>query len=388
MTIENIKDRGLLLFESISGSRAYGTNLPTSDTDIKGVYIQPLEEILGFGYKDQINDAKCDKTYYEIRRFLELISTANPNLLELLNSPEDCILYKHPLFDEILNNREKFLTKECRNSFAGYAVSQIQKARGLNKKIVNPVDKERKSPLDFAYIIDGYGTKSLAKYLEENGMEQKFCGLSAIPNARDMYAMFYDESSYNCFSESRRKDLRDQLIKAKTDAGITIGLGYKGILLQDEESGEFSSNTLRLSSIPIDERVVAIISYNKDGYTKYCKDYKEYWSWVENRNEERYNNNISHGKGFDSKNLSHCHRLLNMATEILEGRGILVRRPDREYLLSIRKGELNYDELLATAEEKIKTIDELFKNSNLPDKVDREFTNDLLIKIRKQFYKL
>ena len=82
MTIQDLKDRGLIIFECITGSNAYGTNLPTSDIDIKGVFIQPLEDILGFGYVEQVNDEKCDVTYYELRRFLELISTANPNLLE------------------------------------------------------------------------------------------------------------------------------------------------------------------------------------------------------------------------------------------------------------------------------------------------------------------
>jgi hypothetical protein len=33
LTVQDLKDKGLLLFEAISGSRAYGTNKETSDTD-------------------------------------------------------------------------------------------------------------------------------------------------------------------------------------------------------------------------------------------------------------------------------------------------------------------------------------------------------------------
>lgn len=44
------------------------------------------------------------------------------------------------------------MTKACFKPFMGYAKTQIIKARGLNKKIVNPV-KERLEPLDFAYTF-------------------------------------------------------------------------------------------------------------------------------------------------------------------------------------------------------------------------------------------
>ncbi len=77
-----------------------------------------------------------------------------------------------------------------------------------------------------------------------------------------------------------------------------------------------------------------------------------------------------------------------MATEILEGRGIIVRRPEREYLLAIRRGERDYDEILNEALEKMERIDEICELSNLPNKIDKDFVNSLLIKIRKEFYKL
>ena len=67
----------------IRGSQAYGTNLPTSDNDYAGVYIQSEDDIFGTKYKEQINDDKNDTVFYEIRRFLELVASNNPthNLL-------------------------------------------------------------------------------------------------------------------------------------------------------------------------------------------------------------------------------------------------------------------------------------------------------------------
>ena len=66
---------------------------------------------------------------------------------------------------------------------------------------------------------------------------------------------------------------------------------------------------------------------------KYCKDYKAYWDWVKHRNESRYQNNIEHGKNYDSKNMMHTFRLLHMAQEIAEYRHFEVRRTtDKEFV--------------------------------------------------------
>jgi hypothetical protein len=396
MTIKEMKDQGLLIFEGIVGSQAYGLATPTSDTDMKGVYIQPMDDILSFGYVEQISDEKNDLVYYEVRRFLELISTNNPNILELLNLPEECIMYKHPVYDLILETGDQFISKICKNSFAGYAIAQIKKARGLNKKIVNPVEKERKSPLDFCNVIRGNGTSSLVNWLKHNGLDQKFCGIVNISNAKDMYALYYDFNAHNRFSEysgfmleytemnfftklfggkkiiKKRKMNTKAFNKLKEESSKGGQfLNYKGIV-KVHEDGNFPSNQLRLSSIPKQEQELCTFSFNQDGYTKYCNSYKEYWDWVDTRNEARYNDNAKHGKGYDSKNMMHCHRLLDMAIEIGEGKGIIVRRPNREYLLSIRSGEMDYDILLADAERKIQLVDQIFENSNLQEKISNE----------------
>ncbi len=147
------------LYLVIRGSHAYGTNIETSDTDYAGVFIQSMDDILGNSYKEQINDDTNDIVIYEVRRFLELLGSNNPTVLELLNTPEDCVIYKDPTFDMILNNRENFITKICAKSFGGYAKQQIQKAKGQDKKQNWEKDKvTRKDVLDFVYVIEGETT--------------------------------------------------------------------------------------------------------------------------------------------------------------------------------------------------------------------------------------
>lgn len=146
------------------------------------------------------------------------------------------------------------------------------------------------------------------------------------------------------------------------------------------------SNQLRLSSIPKGETPVVVITFNKDAYTQHCKDYLAYQEWLENRNEARYVETQEHGQQIDGKNMMHCIRLIRMAQEIGRGEGIQVRRADAQELLAIRRGEVDLDNLIQMADQAIEEMDNIFDNSDLPNKVNPELVNTLLIKIRKEFY--
>jgi uncharacterized protein len=356
MTLEDLSAQKLTLFEVISGSRAYGTHLPHSDTDIRGVFMMPQALLFGLHQVDQVQNDTNDIVFYELRRFIEMLGQNNPNIMELLNVPKDCIVYKHPIFDLILAEKDKFITTKCQYTFGSYAIEQIKKARGLNKKIVQSFEKERKTPLDFCYVLDkkGYGSTPITTFLSAQNYHQENCGLVKIPNMRDMYAIFYDNAE--------------------------VKFGYKGIIQSNE------SNELSLSAVPEGQNPIGLLFYNKDGYSIYCKDYKLYWDWVEKRNPNRFLETMLHGKGYDGKNLMHCHRLLDMCLEIGEGKGLNVRRPNREQLLQIRRGEYDYDLLIEEAEHKITQIELVYKNSSLPNEVDMNFANDLLLKMRTKFF--
>jgi predicted nucleotidyltransferase len=376
------------LYLVVRGSHAYGTNVPTSDTDYAGVFIQSEDDILGLKYKEQVNDDSNDTVIYELRRFLGLLGTNNPTVLELLNTPEDCVIYKDPVFDFILENREKFITKLCANSFGGYAKQQISKAKGQNKKQNWEKDKvTRKDVLDFVYVIEGEKSIPWKEWNEDYNYEEKFIGVVNVPNARDIYAVYHDGVARNMFSENEPEDMRNLLIKLRKELGQPMGFGYKGLVKSGEGLNVAESNQLRLSSIPKGETPICNIIYNKDGYSQHCKDYHSYEEWLENKNDARWVDVKSHGQKIDGKNMMHCKRLMGMAREIAEGKGIVVRRPDAEYLISIRKGEVDLQTLIDDVETEIKEIDRLFSESNLPDSVDMEFIHNLIVKIRKQIYK-
>ena len=340
-----------LLMKCISGSQAYGLALPHSDTDIKGVYILPRQEFYGLNYTDQVNNETNDEMYYEIKKFIDLLLKNNPNILELLSTPDDCVLFKHPLITRI--RPEMFLSKLCNQTFGQYAYAQIKKARGLNKKILNPLDRKRKTILDFCYVIHGQGSIPVTEWLNRRHYRHEDCGLVRIDHMRDVHALFH---------------------QSQTDRP------FNGIYSGDK------ADDVSLSSVPEGLAPQATLYFNKDGYSVYCKEYKQYWDWVNLRNEERYENTVNHGKNYDSKNMMHVFRLLNMVEEIARYKKLNVRRPDRDWLLRIRAGEFMYEDLLKQAEEKIQLVDELFKQSDLPESPDLPLAERLLVDLRKDYY--
>ena len=80
----------------MSGSRAYGTNLPHSDTDLKGVFVLPEHQFYGLDYVSQVANETNDEVFYELRRFEELLLKNNPTVLEL---PQGKSAEKHRFAD-------------------------------------------------------------------------------------------------------------------------------------------------------------------------------------------------------------------------------------------------------------------------------------------------
>src|SRR5271157_2278922 len=114
--ITDIESKNFVIFKAICGSHLYGLNIETSDIDYRSVFLLPILDICGLNPQDQINDDKNDYTSYSVNRYLELLQTSNPNILELLFATPDKILINKPEFDPVYRNKEKFLTKQCKNT--------------------------------------------------------------------------------------------------------------------------------------------------------------------------------------------------------------------------------------------------------------------------------
>ena len=349
LTIEEVKSNGWLIFECVTGSKAYGLDTATSDTDIRGVFFVPQSIFYSLEHPEQVSNETNDIVYYELRRFVELLSKNNPNIIEMLAVPEPCVLTRHPVMNKL--RPELFLSKLCEKTFANYAFTQIKKAYGLEKKIVNPMAKERKQLLDFCFVYQDKEAVSANEFFQKNDMDADKAGLTAVPHLRDCYNLFYDANG-----------------------------SYTGIVRKD------ISNDVALSSVARGEVPIGLLYFNKDGYSIYCKQYREYWDWVAKRNEERYKTTVSHGKNYDSKNMMHVFRLLLMAKEIAVEKKVNVVRNDREFLLEIKQSRFEYDELVGRAAALKNELPDLYAHSGLPEAPDFAVVNELLVQMREEVY--
>ena len=347
-TLDRVRQPDLLLFDTVAGSQAYGTALAGSDEDRRGVFVAPPGYLLGLDDIEQVADARGDEVYYEVGRFVEMLLKNNPNALELLAMPDDCVRIRHPLY-QILRP-DLFLSKLCARTYGEYALGQIRKARGLNKKIVNPQPERRMGLLEFCHVPEGQGSTPLLTWLAAREHDPKHCGLTAVLHATDLFAIYHAAD------------------------GV-----YRGLISPKDP------DALVFSSVPNDARPIAWMHCNMDAFRAHCKAHREYWEWVAVRNDERYQTNAGHGRGYDSKNLMHTLRLLDMAGEIATEGVLRVRRPNREFLLQVRAGEFDYDELVARAEEKLTEVRQAFERCSLPDEPNRYTVNAALGEIRSQF---
>jgi uncharacterized protein len=385
-TVDYIESNDLVLLKTLVGS--YSQNLQTekSDKDYIGIFQIKKEDYNSLEYKldpfDTVisNNPDYDITYIEYNKFITLLYNNNPNALEILASSkiDGNWVKKSGYIDKLDIN--KILSKKCLDTFGKYASSQIKKATGLNKKMNNPIPIKKKTLLDFCYLYGNPNYKNstvLTDVIEDLDINQKFFGLRPIKNCKSTYQVYCDYHSWLCFGEDdiaiqkrKEEDFNKEIFKFAK---------FKGVIHPEKFSPQ-----IRISDIPYNENneyfivFVGYIYYNLEGYETYLKDYKQYREWVEKRNPERYKNNI--GQKYDVKNLAHCARLLTVAKEIGEGKGLILKRTDdKDLFIDIKLGKVDYKDILYYSTNIIDKLAEIYTSSNLPDECDFNYLNNLMI---------
>jgi predicted nucleotidyltransferase len=162
-----------LHYETIMGSIAYGVATDDSDWDVYGFCIPPKDdvfphlrgEITGFGrqmsrfeqYQEQhiiLNGREYDLSIYSIVRFFHLAMENNPNMVDALYTPANCVLHITKVGQMVRDNRDMFLHKGYYHKARGYAFSQLARinrpgAEGKRKELVDTYGYDVK----FAYHI-------------------------------------------------------------------------------------------------------------------------------------------------------------------------------------------------------------------------------------------
>lgn len=143
MTIEQIKEMvagsqydflrtnphltGRIIFLTLGGSHAYGTNVETSDVDIRGCALNSRSDLLGLSTFEQVVNTETDTTIYSFNKLISLLINCNPNTIELLGCKPEHYFMLTDIGKQMIDNRKLFLSQKAVVSFGGYATQQLRR---------------------------------------------------------------------------------------------------------------------------------------------------------------------------------------------------------------------------------------------------------------------
>ena len=162
-----------VMYETLMGSVAYGVSSENSDRDIYGFAIPPKEdlfphltgEIAGFGKPqprfEQFQIAhiidpsgaagkgiEYDLSIYSIAKYFTLCMECNPNLIDSLFTPQECVLHLTRVSSMVRDSRRLFVHKGVWTRFKAYAYAQLHKMRSRN-----PIGKRTQIRDEFGFDV-------------------------------------------------------------------------------------------------------------------------------------------------------------------------------------------------------------------------------------------
>ena len=143
--------QGKIIFLALGGSYAYGTNIETSDVDVRGCALNSRSDLLGLSSFEQVVDGQTDTTVYSFNKLVNLLINCNPNTIELLGCKPEHYFQMTAIGNEMIKNKKLFLSQRAANSFGGYATQQLrrlQNALARDRLPQEEVTKHLKSALE------------------------------------------------------------------------------------------------------------------------------------------------------------------------------------------------------------------------------------------------
>ena len=219
---EHLKDRIVLL--TLGGSHAYGTNIETSDVDIRGCALNSPSDILGMTNFEQVVNTATDTTVYSFNRLISLLVSCNPNTIEMLGCKPEHYFIKTEIGKEMIDNRKMFLSQKAADSFGGYATQQLRRLENALARDRLPQERQEEHML--------------------HAMQ------SSMKSFRDRYAEFEDGAIRLYVADSEREELDSEI--------------FADISLQKFPAREFSSMLNELGNV--------LTSYGKLNHRNHKKD--------------------------------------------------------------------------------------------------------------------
>lgn len=163
----------------LGGSHAYGTNIATSDLDIRGIALNNKAEILTNDKFEQVVNTETDTTIYSLNKIVSLLSNCNPNTIEILGLKPEHYIYLSPIGQELLDNKDMFLSKRAVHSFGGYANSQLRRLSNKAARTVEQAQREQhifnsiqNASYDFKHKYFEYPDDAIKLYIDKSAREE------------------------------------------------------------------------------------------------------------------------------------------------------------------------------------------------------------------------
>ena len=119
-----------IMFLTLGGSRAYGTDVESSDTDVRGCTGETMDSLLGLqklNTFEQYVDTVTDTVVYSFSKLVELLISCNPNTIEMLGCKPEHYVYCDARGKMLIDNGRLFLSRVAVKSFGGYAGAQLRR---------------------------------------------------------------------------------------------------------------------------------------------------------------------------------------------------------------------------------------------------------------------
>lgn len=299
------------------GSHVYGTNLPTSDTDFKGVHIPDARDIL-LQRAARVVSTKTktdplarntaedvDFDSFSLQQYMQLLLEGQTIALDMLFTPSKWILESSDAWGEIVAQKHLWLHSGIK-AFVGYCRTQAAKygVRGFRVAAVRDVNEL------FDKLIEKYGHN--VKLKDVWGAIQEFA-------------------------------LKDR-------EGVDI------VVMPTKKDPTQVVRYLEVCNRKVEENVS--LKYARDIFERVFQEYGQRAIAAE-KNE-----------GVDWKATMHAVRAAYEAEELLAHHTITFPRPEAELLLKIRQGKLPYKEVAEMIESGIERVEAAARVSTLPEKGD------------------
>jgi uncharacterized protein len=135
------------IYQTITGSTAYGLSTKHSDLDQKAIVILPPKYNLNLTKEwETTTYTSPDIEFHSLKKAMNLYLSQNPTMLETLFVEDPYIVRTTKFGDVLRQNRKLFLTKNCYNTFGGYAKAQLMRIK-KQLDLISPVD-------DINYVHD------------------------------------------------------------------------------------------------------------------------------------------------------------------------------------------------------------------------------------------